>query len=154
MSEKINLSDISDVMTEVIHSGGDVKFRSNGTSMMPLLGDGAQEVLLTRAPERLRLYDIALYRRENGQFVLHRVVRVKRESYTFCGDNQWRHEKGIRPEQIIAVMKGFYKGETLISLKGMKYRIYCHTLPLREVHHWLTEKRRNFYARWKKRKKA
>lgn len=150
MSEKINLSDISDVMMEVIEAGGEVKFRSNGTSMLPLLGDGAQEVLLTRAPEKLKKYDIALYRRDNGQFVLHRVVKVKKDSYTFCGDNQWRHEKGIRPDQILALMKGFYKDGEYKGLSGREYQNYCRTLPIREVYHYMMEKRRNLLAKRKK----
>ena len=133
MEEKIGLSDISDVMLEVLQSGGEVRFTSNGWSMAPLLSNGGQQVILRKLNGRLKKGDIAFYRRRSGQFVLHRVVKVGKDSYTFCGDNQVEFEPGIKDEQILAVMTGYVRGETRYPLSGISYWIYERSLPLRRT---------------------
>ena len=52
--------------------------------MLPMLRDGEDVVVLKgTGGKRLRLFDVPLYRRDNGQYVLHRVL-------DFCRDGlQW-----------------------------------------------------------------
>lgn len=74
-----------------------------GNSMNPFLVHGRDRVRL-QAPNRpLKTGDIALYRRENGDYILHRICAVKDGCYTMVGDAQTHREWGIRPDQIIAV---------------------------------------------------
>ena len=75
-------------------------------------------------PEKLKKYDLPLYQRDNGDYVLHRIVKV-REHYTCIGDNQFSYENGIRDDQIIAVVTGFYRKEKFISIENPLYKIYC-----------------------------
>lgn len=80
--------------------------RITGSSMTPFLVPGRDSVLLTRPPETLRRGDIALYRREGGAYVLHRVYRREGENgYAMLGDAQQCVEHGVRREQIIAVVQ-------------------------------------------------
>lgn len=79
--------------------------RITGSSMTPFLVPGRDSVLLTRPPETLRRGDIALYRRESGAYVLHRVCRVRHGVYTMLGDAQCTRESGVRHEQVIAVVQ-------------------------------------------------
>ena len=90
--------------------------------MLPTIKEGRDKVTLSPAPEKLKRGDIAFYKRENGQFVLHRVVKV-RGGYVFCGDNQYSLERGIKKEQIIAICshinrngKNVYSGSLLWKL--------------------------------------
>lgn len=77
-----------------------------GTSMLPLLVQGRDRVTIA-APENngknLNVGDLPLYRRRDGAFVLHRIVKKENGTYTMCGDNQYELEKNILPEQIIGV---------------------------------------------------
>ena len=113
-SKTVRLDDIMDVMVEKLNSGGIVTFTPNGTSMLPMLRDGEDVVVLKSVQgKRLHLFDVPLYRRDNGQYVLHRVIDFTRDgSYVMCGDNQFAKEKGIRDGQIIAVMPGFSARES------------------------------------------
>lgn len=122
---KVPLDELWPVMAEQIASGGSVHFSPKGTSMLPMLRQNIDSVILTKADRKLKKYDLPLYRRENGQFVLHRVVDVKNDSYTMCGDNQYLREYGIKDEQILAIMEGFYRGDTYVSSSDKKYRSYC-----------------------------
>ena len=93
--------------------------------MLPLIRQGIDKVVLTKAPEELKKYDLPLYRRSNGQFVLHRVVGKNKNGYVMCGDNQFRHEPDIKHEQILAIACAMYKGDEYISFDDKKYLAYC-----------------------------
>ncbi|MBS7298307.1 MAG: S24/S26 family peptidase [Eubacteriales bacterium] len=122
---KVQLDELWPVMAEQIATGGSVRFSPKGTSMLPMLRQNIDSVVLVKANRKLKKYDLPLYRRENGQFVLHRVVGVKNDSYTMCGDNQYVYEYGIKDEQILAIMEGFYRGDSYVSSTDKKYRAYC-----------------------------
>ncbi len=92
--------------------------------MLPMLRQGVDTVVLSPVPEQLRKYDIPFYRRDNGQFVLHRIVAVG-ESYTCIGDNQFELEPGVRKEQVIAVVSAFSRGGREIPVTSLGYRCYC-----------------------------
>ena len=65
------------LMKEALSLGRSVRFSPKGISMLPMLRQGRDSVVLSPAPERLRKYDIPLYIRENGQYVLHRIIQAK-----------------------------------------------------------------------------
>ena len=121
---KVHLSEIWDVMQEQIENGGEVKFSPKGISMLPLIEEGRDSVILRKAPEKLKKYDVALYRRANGNFVLHRVVGVKNDCYIMCGDNQYAYEKNVSNDSILAIMTGLYKGDNYISVTDNEYITY------------------------------
>lgn len=75
-----------------------------GGSMGPYLASGRDFVCLCpmRAETEPRVGDICLYRRENGAYILHRIVGRKNGTFTFAGDAQTEREYGIRREQILA----------------------------------------------------
>ena len=54
----------------------------------------------------MKIGDIPLYRRNDGAFVLHRVVGIKENGeYIMCGDNQFLLEFGITDKNIIGVAR-------------------------------------------------
>lgn len=112
------------LIREQIGRGGSVRIAPRGTSMMPMLRQGVDTVVLSPVPERLRKYDIPFYRRDNGQFVLHRIVAVG-DTYTCIGDNQFRLERGVRQDQMIAVVTSFTRGGRQIPVTNPIYQCWC-----------------------------
>ncbi len=104
LTEPMKMSDVEPYIHEAIAAGGSVRVLVKGSSMYPFLVNGRDSVFFEALPQRaLRSGDILLYRRTNGQYVMHRLYAVaKNGSLTFVGDNQSILEKGIRPEQLIA----------------------------------------------------
>lgn len=128
MNEKmrVNLAELLPIIEEQLNEGKEVCFSPNGVSMMPMLKAGRDSVFLSLPPEKLKKYDLPLYRRESGQFVLHRVVKVKKNgTYVMCGDNQYIREHNIKHNQIIGVVTSFVRKEKHISCKNPFYKIYC-----------------------------
>lgn len=126
MSKRICLREVNPLIEETLQGGGEVAFAPAGNSMRPMLRSRQDKIVLVRPPEKLKKHEIPLYRRDNGQFVLHRVVGVNKDGYALCGDHQWQVEYGIMDEQIIGVVKAFYRGDKYIDCKASKaYRLYC-----------------------------
>ena len=132
-----NIDDIVMIVEEKISEGADVELPPRGISMLPLIRQGKDSVILSAKKGRLKKYDIARYRRSNGDFVLHRIVDVKPESYTISGDNQYVYEKGIGDDQIIAVVTAIRRGGRIIKAKSPIHIIYAsvwhHTRSLRHL---------------------
>ena len=152
MSENdLSMQALFPLLCEVIDSGGEFRLYPRGTSMLPLLRQGIDSVALVR-PETLKKRDICLYRRESGQFVLHRLLRVEKDgTLTFCGDNQLQKERGIQKEAVIARAVACYRGEHRREAAGAYLRFYAffHCLwPLR----WLRFLPRRVWHRLKKQK--
>ena len=97
-----------------------------GTSMWPLLREKKSWVEVTiRDDTPLTSETVVLYRRENGQLVLHRIIRVENDgTYWVCGDHQWKLEERIREEQILAVARTFSRNGYLIDAHTKWYRLY------------------------------
>ena len=105
--------------------------------MMPLLRQKRDTVLVEKNTARLKKHDVALYKRKSGEYVLHRVMKVVDNGYVFCGDNQFVLEHGIKEEQILAVMTGFWRDDKFYSINDKPYVLYtklwCFSLTLRRV---------------------
>ena len=110
---------------EYLRENGEAIITPVGTSMWPMLRNRRDTVLLTMPQGRLKKYDLPVYRREDGMLVMHRVMEVDNNSYTMCGDHQTELEHGIRDEQMIAVVKGFYRDEKYIAADNKLYMLYC-----------------------------
>lgn len=123
-TKSVTLSDVYDVMMEMLNSGGTVNFNPRGTSMLPTLHNDGDRVVLKKF-KTLKKYDLPLYLRDDGQFVLHRVHKVNSDgTYSMCGDNQWHLEKGIRPDQIIGTVVSIQRGNKVIKTSNLFYRCY------------------------------
>ena len=120
------LADAIEVIEEILAGGGEFRMYPKGTSMLPLIVQGRDSVVLKRNFEgAANKHDIAFYRRGNGQFVLHRVMKILDDgTYVMCGDNQTALEYGIKKGQIIGYVCKLYKGEDERSLTSLRYKLY------------------------------
>lgn len=123
-NKQFEMSELHGVILEVIESGGEFRLFPRGTSMRPLLREGKDSVLLKKA-DTLKKHDICLYRRGEGSFVLHRVMRIAPDgTLVFCGDNQTVLEHGVKSEAVIARVSAVYRKERRVSLSSLSYRLY------------------------------
>ncbi len=123
MSDKIELSDLWPLIDEVISGGGEFRITPNGISMLPLIRPGVDSISLV-LPIDVKKGDIVLYKRDNGQYVLHRVMYIKKGFYVMCGDNQRELEFGITNEHILAKLKDIFRDDILINTDDKKYKKY------------------------------
>ena len=122
MNNEFSLAEIEGVIREVIESGGEFELYPRGRSMLPLIHEGRDSVMLVAPQTELRSGDIAFYKRDDGRFVLHRVMSVQNGTYTMCGDNQTWLEEGIRRDQIIAVVSSMKLDGKKVTPDDEKYQ--------------------------------
>ena len=151
-----NLSDAIEVIEEVLENDGEFRLSPKGTSMLPLIRQGRDSVVLKRNFEKGALkHDIAFYKRKSGAFVLHRVMKIAKDgTYVMCGDNQTLLEHGIKREQIIGYVSGLYRDGKPLSVCSFRYRVYVFLwsiMPLRRFCRFCAAvKRRIFRKKTKK----
>ena len=122
--KKISLSDFYPIIKEKLEGDGTVALPITGTSMLPLLVAGRDSVILS-SPKTVKTNDIIFYRRDNGQFVLHRIIGVDDKGYILCGDNQWVKEFGITEKNIIGIVTEINRDGRSFSIEDKKYMRYC-----------------------------
>ena len=81
---------------------------TSGYSMWPLLRHHKDNIIVVKNEGRLKKYDIALYRRKNGSYVLHRVTKVCDGYYIITGDHCTYDEK-VTDEMVCGVLAGFFR---------------------------------------------
>lgn len=94
-----------------------------GSSMKPMLDNRRDSVTLRPVEGSCKAGDIILYHRENGKYVLHRILRLIEGGYICCGDNQ-AEEEIVKHEQLIAVVYGFTRKGKTYTLDHLGYRLY------------------------------
>lgn len=105
MENKEILNDVG----EALEAYGKYTGLTSGYSMWPLLRHHKDNIIVVKNEERLQKYDIALYRRKDGNYVLHRVTQVHDGYYIITGDHCDYDEK-VTDEMICGVLAGFFRG--------------------------------------------
>ena len=95
-----------------------------GVSMLPMLRQGIDTVELAPLPEKLKKYDLPVYQYPSGKYVMHRIVKVRKDHYICLGDNTYHYEV-IRREQMLGIVSAFKRGEKRIETDAFSYRLYC-----------------------------
>jgi len=115
-------------LEEVLVKDGVLYYSNVGDSMLPLIKEGLSILEIKSISKKPQKYDIVLYKRNNGQYVLHRILKVRKNDYVMCGDNRWTKEKGIVDNQIIGILTKVINGEkiTITNMNDKSYRIYSH----------------------------
>ena len=119
---------------DVLAKQGTLFYSNTGDSMLPLLRQHRDVMIIKPKPEgRLHRLDIALYKRDDGTYIIHRVLKVREHDYIICGDNcNWTE---IVPErQIIGVLDSLVRNGKTIPLRStpehphvpLRYKIYEH----------------------------
>ena len=108
---------------EVLLNNGKYVGPTVGVSMLPMLKNRRDSIIVLPKTERLKPLDVALYRR-GKDYVLHRVLSVTEEGYIIRGDNCYADE--IVPEEaVIGVLSEFYRKDKHILCTDEKYLRYA-----------------------------
>ena len=111
---------------EVLNEKGYLVYYTVGVSMLPLLRQKKDIVIIeAKGKERCRKYDAVLFKR-GGKYVLHRILKVRPDDYVIVGDNQYIREYGVTDEQILGIMTRLIRNGKEISVRNKWYLLYVH----------------------------
>lgn len=122
---------------DMIERDGRLIYTNVGDSMRPLIRQDRDLLIIEKPQGRLNKYDVPLYKRDNGQYVLHRVLKVRPDDYVICGDNRYSKEYGITDSHIIGVLTAVVRDGKEIPITDWRYKVYvhlwCDLFPIRAV---------------------
>ena len=121
--KKTDMASLYPFIAPIISQGGTVKIKVTGYSMYPLVSSRRDSVLLGKCG-KLKIGDVPLFQREDGSFVLHRIVGKKNGAYVLMGDYETKKEYPVYPDRIVAVAKGFYRKDSFWSCESFRYKLY------------------------------
>lgn len=107
---------------EILKSDGMYVSTTSGVSMYPMLRDRRDTIAVTPTQERLKKYDVALYRRGNS-YVLHRVIKVLPDSYVIRGDNCAAKEY-VPDSSVLGKLTEVWREDKKLNMQGAPYRAY------------------------------
>lgn len=140
---------------DYLEEHGSLTYHFSGISMLPLLRQGKDYyTVVKKEDKRCEKYDVVLYRRPPGQYVLHRVVEVRDFDYVILGDNCLCKEYGITDKDILAVMTSFTRGGKEHSVQELPYLVYSRVwyaiYPIRKLYKRLVSVLGTIHSRLKK----
>lgn len=133
----IDTKEYISALKELVEQGEEVSLCISGNSMAPFLIHN-RDVVFLKAPDReLRVGDMVLFQRDNSQFVLHRIRRIKPEGYYIVGDNQTVMEGPVSREQIFAFVTKVIRKGVYIQPRDFWWeffaKVWIRMIPLRRL---------------------
>ena len=127
---------IFNLAQEVFDKGQRVKIIVTGNSMYPFLRHAIDSVELEHASlEDVRKGDIVLIKRDDGVYILHRIVSKKEDCFYMIGDSQDILDGPYFANHLIAVVTAIYRKDHRIesSDKRLKFlsRVWMILKPFR-----------------------
>ena len=120
---------------EALEVCDEISVLTKGYSMYPLFRPHKDVVIVKRVDSKLEKGDVVLYPGKDGEFILHRIMRIKRDYFIIRGDNNYFTEQ-VDKNKIVGILKEFYRdGKYINCSKNFKYKLYtfyiCHSYWLR-----------------------
>lgn len=116
------IEDLVPLLLDTLNNNKDFTMPVKGTSMLPFINE--KNIVTLTKPNNIKKNDIVFYKRNNGQYVLHRIYQIKKDYLVLMGDNQTFKEEPIYLNQIIAKVKSIKKKNKIHYLNGFKYKLY------------------------------
>lgn len=128
------------MLKELTEEGKEVSMLVFGSSMAPFLIH-ARDMIYFKKPDReLQKGDIVFFRRKSGQFVMHRIWKIRPEGYYIVGDAQTQIEGPVKREQIFALITKVRRKEKWLEPGDFWWEffehVWLHMIPLRRGIMW------------------
>ena len=125
------------VLRGLVEEGHEVSMLVSGSSMSPFLIHLRDTIYFKKPDRPLRAGDMVFYQRDSGQYVMHRILRVRGDAYDIIGDAQIEVERGVRRDQIFAVITRIRRKGKLIGPGDFWWtffaRVWTKLIPLRPL---------------------
>ena len=109
----------------------------SGNSMAPFLISQRDYVIFQKPDRPLKKGDIVFFRRDSGEYILHRISRIRESGYFILGDAQTKLEGPVREEQIFGLVTKIRRKGTWIDSGDYWWRffekVWIRIIPLRPV---------------------
>ena len=124
MSKVIDTRAYVSLLREEVEQGREVGMRIAGNSMSPFLVHQRDDIFFKKPESPLNKGDMVFYQRKNGQYVMHRICRVRPEGLYIVGDAQTAIEGPVLPEQVFARVTQVRRKGNLIGPESFWWKFF------------------------------
>ena len=113
---------------EVLEKDGELFFTNVGYSMYPLIRQ-REDILHIVKSNAYKKGDIILYKSDIDHYVLHRILKIKKDQIICAGDYNYFKDKPIADKQVLGLLLSIKKkdGKTIDLSKDKKARKFFYT---------------------------
>ena len=122
VSMPVRLLQLLPVMEEALSSGGAVTFTTHGKSMRPLLNNG--DSVTVKKADKYKVGDVILFRKEDGSFVVHSIIKIKKGLFYTQGDSLHEKDEPIKIDNILGKVVEFIYPNKKVSINDFKFKVY------------------------------
>ena len=126
MTRTVDTNVFVSTLKELTEQGKEVSLLISGNSMSPFLVHQRDSILFKKPDRQLRRGDMVFYQRENGQYIMHRIYRVRPEGYYMVGDAQTAIEGPLKESQIFAVITKVERKGKWIGPENFWWKFFAH----------------------------
>ena len=134
---RVDTQEYLSVLKELVQEGKEVSLLVAGSSMSPFLIHERDYVYFRQPDRELRKGDIVFFQRKSGQYVMHRIWKVRPEGYYIVGDAQTDIEGPIPGEQIFAIVTKVQRKGRWIEPGDFWWEffehVWLHMIPVRRM---------------------
>ena len=131
----VDIHEYMPVLQGILSEGRSVRFTVTGSSMSPFLIHERDSVIISPLSSPLKAGDIVFYQRDNGQYVMHRICRVREDGLYLIGDAQTQIEGPVRKDQVFGQIRTVFRKGKKITEKDPVWKffsgIWIHMIPCR-----------------------
>lgn len=117
------------VLRGLVEEGHEVSMLVSGSSMSPFICHQRDTIFFKKPDAPLKKGDMVFYQRDSGQYVMHRILRVRGDVYDIVGDAQTEIERSVRRDQIFAIITRVKRKGTLIGPGDFWWEFFIHVWP-------------------------
>ena len=113
---------------DILNKDGELIFTNVGYSMYPLIKQ-REDVLRIVKTDTYKKGDIVLYKSDIDHYVLHRILKIKKDKIILAGDYNYFKDKPISKEQVLGLLTTITKkdGKVIDLSKDKKARKFFYT---------------------------
>ena len=113
---------------DVLNSDGELYFTNVGYSMYPLIKE-REDILHIIKTDNVKKGDVILFKSDNNHYVLHRILKIKKDKIITAGDYNYFKDQPITREQVLGKLVTIKKkdGKEIDLSKDKKARKFWYT---------------------------
>lgn len=133
----VDANEYISVLRELVEQGKEVSLMITGNSMSPFLIHERDYICFEKPNRTFRKGDMVFYQRDNGQYVMHRIRKIKSDGFYMVGDAQTEIEGPIRKDQIFAIVTKVKRKDKWINPGDFWWEffehVWIHLIPVRHM---------------------
>ena len=125
MNVDVDTREYVSVLKEMVEQGMEVSMTISGTSMEPFLIHNRDRIYFQKPKGPIKKGDMVFFQRVTGEYVMHRVMKVRGHQYYLAGDHQTFLEGPIEESQIFAKVVSVERKGVWLSEEDRIWKFYA-----------------------------